>query len=127
MMAAIEPFRQLMDSALDRKKITETYDWLRCYRECAKPRPHVQLKSEVKRILGLEHGVERDGTYTELMRAWQSALAALVSAWGGDVSGWPDITGKVTQRPGRTTTPSSTTSANRPSAFSSQQPLCEQR
>jgi len=96
MMAAIEPFKQLMDSALDRKKITETYDWLRCYRECGKPRPHVQLKSEVKRILGLEHGVERDGTYTELMREWQTALAAIVTAWDGDVSGWPDITGKVT-------------------------------
>lgn len=96
MMAAIEPFKQLMDSALDRRKITETYDWLRCYRECAKPRPHVQLKRKLPRILGVDHGVERDGTYTELMRAWQAALAAMVTAWGGDVSGWPDITGKVT-------------------------------
>lgn len=96
MAAAIEPFRRLMDSALGHKKIVEAYDWLRCYRKCEKPRPHVQLKSEVKRILGVKHGIELRGTYIELMRVWQTELAEIVTLWGGDVSGWPDLGGKVT-------------------------------
>jgi hypothetical protein len=93
MQAAIEPFAELMDSCLNRTP-PEAYDWLRCYRSCSGPRPHTQLASELQRTIGVRVRMDPYKTYLPVMRSWQRALAAFVTAWGGDAGDWPEVDDK---------------------------------
>ncbi|MFE7762542.1 hypothetical protein [Streptomyces sp. NPDC057438] len=92
------PFRRLMDSCLKRKHLTETYDWLRCYRMCNGPRAHRQVAGSVKRLLGLRIPVDAERTFFPMMTQWQTELEAFVRAWGEDTAHWPDVTTGVSAK-----------------------------
>ncbi|GAQ59882.1 hypothetical protein [Streptomyces scabiei] len=92
------PFRRLMDSCLKRKHLTETYDWLRCYRMCNGPRAHRQVAGSVKRLLGLRIAVDAERTFFPMMTQWQTDLEAFVRAWGEDTTHWPDVTTGVSAK-----------------------------
>ncbi|TQE23389.1 hypothetical protein Sipo7851_37715 [Streptomyces ipomoeae] len=91
MRDSAEPFRRLMDSCLNRRHLTETYDWLRCYRLCNGPRAHTQVAGAINRLLGLRIAVDKEKTFFPMMTLWQSDLEAFVRAWGEDTSDWPDL------------------------------------
>lgn len=98
MRDSAEPFRRLMDSCLSRRHLTETYDWLRCYRVCNGPRAHTQVERAITRLLGLRVPVAVDKTFFPMMTQWQSDLEAFVRAWGGDTSAWPDLSAGVSAK-----------------------------
>lgn len=98
MREATEPFRRLMDSCLGRRHLTETYDWLRCYRLCNGPRAHNQVAGALTRVLGLRVPVDLEKTFFPMMTLWQDDLEAFVRAWGEDTSGWPDLSAGVSAK-----------------------------
>ncbi|MER6562756.1 hypothetical protein ABT300_34505 [Streptomyces sp. NPDC001027] len=98
MSDSAEPFRRLMDSCLNRRHLTEAYDWLRCYRECNGPRAHTQVAGAVRRLLGLRFRVDNEKTFFPMMTQWQNDLEAFVQAWGNDTSDWPDLSAGISAK-----------------------------
>lgn len=98
MRGSAEPFARLMDGCLNRRHLTETYDWLRCFRLCNGPKAHTQVADVIRRQLGLRVRVDPERTFFPMMTQWQCALEEFVRAWGQDTSGWPDVSGGVSAK-----------------------------
>lgn len=90
--AAKSGFEKLTDSLQFLTRPAEAIDWLGDYMRCGQ----TGTRAELLRILqapsryGPKFTLEGD-IYVEMVCRWQGALARILTAFGEDVSGWPDL------------------------------------
>jgi hypothetical protein len=90
LQAAAQGFADLTNSLDFLKRGVEAWDWLGEFRFC----PRKSTRAEFARRLNRRFGVNtlEFDVYRRLMRRWQYAIEDIFTAFGKDVSGWPDIT-----------------------------------
>lgn len=87
--AAAKGFEKLTNSLQYLNRPAEAIDWLGEYMKCGRTGTRAQLLN----ILQTRDGrVTLEGDiYQEIVCRWQGALARILTAFGEDVSGWPDL------------------------------------
>lgn len=86
---AAEGFTQLTDSLSFLTRRAEAFDWLNAYRMCGYRSTLAEFTNVLRSRFG-DRGLEAD-VYVQIMCRWQAALYRIMTAFGGDISGWPDL------------------------------------
>lgn len=90
LLAAKEGFERLTNSLDFLARSAEAIDWLGEYMKCGQTGARAELLKILQSRYGSKFTLEGD-IYVEMVCRWQGALARILTAFGEDVGGWPDL------------------------------------